>query len=126
MIDEALKVSVRDDDAHGVIAALARHGAEINATDERGMTALMYAAVLGNESAVSALIAKGARCKFSSGLLSLVMIPIAFSERLLVIAVNIKDENNLTAAMHAAYAGKSGVVEQLVRFFAKLPRTALN
>ena len=94
-IDEALLVSVRADDAAGVIGALARHGAEIITTDERGMTALMYASVLGHEAAVSALIAKRAN-------------------------LNKKDCNNTTAAMHAAYVGKYGVLQQLEHTGAEL------
>ena len=94
-VDPVLQVCVRSNSAEAVTVALERVGVDINGTDERGMTALMYAAVLGKDEAISVLVAKGADTE-------------------------IMDRNGMTAAMHAAYAGKDTALKTLAGVGARL------
>jgi ankyrin repeat protein len=87
-VDPVLQVCVRSNSAEAVTVALERVGVDINGADERGMTALMYAAVLGKDEAISVLVAKGANTEMV-------------------------DRNGMTAAMHAAYAGKHSALKKL-------------
>lgn len=87
-VDPVLQVCVRSNSAEAVTVALERVGVDVNATDGRGMTALMYAAVLGKDESIGVLLAKGAD-------------------------TDIVDHNGMTAAMHAAYAGKDGALKKL-------------
>jgi uncharacterized protein len=94
-VDPVLRVCVRSNSAEAVTVALERVGVDINAADERGMTALMYAAVLGKDEAIAVLIAKGAD-------------------------TDAVDRNGMTAAMHAAYAGHDVALKKLEAAGARL------
>ena len=87
-IDRVLDVCVRSNDAEAVTVALERVGVDIDATDEHGMTALMYASVLGKQESVATLIARGA-------------------------SMDVVDRNGMTAAMHAAYVGQDAALREL-------------
>jgi ankyrin repeat protein len=89
-IDRVLDVCVRSNDAEAVTVALERVGValDIDATDEHGMTALMYASVLGKQESVATLIARGA-------------------------STDVVDRNGMTAAMHAAYVGQDAALRAL-------------
>ena len=94
-VDPVLQVCVRSNSAEAVTVALERVGVDNNGTDGHGMTALMYAAILGKDEAISVLLAKGANTE-------------------------IIDHNGMTAAMHAAYAGKDSALNKLEAAGARL------
>ncbi|MBR4984716.1 MAG: ankyrin repeat domain-containing protein [Proteobacteria bacterium] len=77
------------------IKALLQAGAEVNAKDKNGKTALMYAADSGNDETIKALLQAGAE-------------------------VNAKDKNGKTALMYAASTGNEDAIEALVKAGADL------
>jgi len=104
------------------VKALLDKGANVNARDTLGFTALIFAARSGNASTVNLLLAKGADVNAKSKMLGYTALinAAAFGDEEMVAAliaqganVNEKDDDGITALTFAEEAGKHGIVKLL-------------
>jgi hypothetical protein len=105
-----------------IVKALLAHGADVNAKESRGRTALIYAAYNGHTDIVKALLAGGvdADVKNKDGLTALMIA--AYNGHTDIVKalleegahVDVKDNNGLTALMIAASIGYTNTVKALL------------
>ena len=99
-------------------------GADVNAKDDRGRTALMRACLLGQDRCVEVLLDAGARINDQDevGRSALMEACIAFKRDTIHLLlernadVNLFDNNGVTALMRAAYGGYPSLVEKLLAY----------
>lgn len=120
-IDRQLLEAVKEGDTESVKELLGK-GADVNAKDEDGGTALMWAAAKGNKDIVKKLLAQEADVNAKSQTGKTALIAAAEKDQTEIAKdlmqagaeVNTKDRNGRTALMWAAYKGHPEVIKLLI------------